>query len=93
MHIRFADLVNLNVPRWIIQPFSADPADLKVELQDQFIYFQNGDEFKMNYEEDRYDIFWCKASGKYQLIWNEVRAWVLSFPTSYLVEKEFSAGR
>ena len=40
MHIRFADLVNLNVPRWVIQPFSADPADLKVELQDQFIDFK-----------------------------------------------------
>ena len=32
MHIRFADLVNLDVPRWVIQPFSADPADLKVKL-------------------------------------------------------------
>ena len=91
MHIRFADLVNLNVPRWLIQPFSADPADLRVELQDQFIDLQNDDEFKMNYEEDRYDIFWCKASGKYPFIWNEVRAWALSFPTSYLVEKGFSA--
>ena len=87
MHTRFADLVNLNVPRWVIQLFSADPADLKVEVQDQFIDLQNDVEFKMNFEEDRYDIFWCK----YPLIWNEVRAWVLSFPTSYLVEKGFSA--
>ena len=23
-------------------------------------------------------------------MWNEVRAWILSFPTSYLVEKGFS---
>ena len=36
-------------------------------------------------------MFWCKASGKYPLIWKEVRAWVLSFSTSYLIEKEFSA--
>ena len=54
MHIRFADLVNLNVPRWLIQPYSADLADLKVELPDQFIDLQNDDEFKMNFEEDRY---------------------------------------
>ena len=54
MHIRFADLVNLNVPRWLIQPYSADPADLKVELPDQFIDLQNDNEFKMNFEEDRY---------------------------------------
>ena len=45
----------------------------------------------MTNQKDMYDIFWCKASGKYQLISNEVRAWVLFFPTSYLVEKEFSA--
>ena len=50
MHIRFADLVNLNVPRWAIQPFSVDPADLKVELQDQFIDLHNDDEFKMNFK-------------------------------------------
>ena len=91
MHIRFADLFNLNVPHWEIQQFPANPAGLKVELQDQFIDLQNDDKFKINFEEDRYDIFCCKASGKYPLIWNEVRAWVLSFPMSYLVEKEFSA--
>ena len=90
MHIRFADLVNINAPRWVIQLFSADSTGLNVELQDQFIDFQNDGESKMNFKEDRYDIFWCKASGKYQLIWNDVRAWVLSFPTSYLVEKGFS---
>ena len=32
-----------------------------------------------------------KVSDKYPLMWNEVRAWILSFPTSYLVEKGFSA--
>ena len=48
MHIRFADLLSLDVPRWVIQPFSTDPADLRVELQDQFIDLQNDDETKMN---------------------------------------------
>ena len=57
MHIRFADLVNLNVACWVIQSFFADPADLKVELQDHFIYLQNNDETKMNFQDDRYNIF------------------------------------
>ena len=91
MHIRFADLLNLNVSRWVIQPFFTDPADLKVELQDQFVDLQNDDETKMNFKEDRYDVYWCKASDKYRLMWNEVRAWIFSFPTSYLDEKGFSA--
>ena len=75
----------------VIQPFFADAADLKVELQDQFIYLQNDGKPKMNFKKDRYDIFWCKAFGKYLLICNEVRARVLLFPTSYLIEKGFSA--
>ena len=57
MHFRFADFLSLNVPHWVIQPFSTDPADLKVELQNQFIDFQNDDGSKMNFEEDRYDVF------------------------------------
>ena len=91
LHICFADLINLTVPRWVNQPLSSDPADLKVELQDQFIDLQNDDKFKMKFTEDMYDIFWCKASGKYPLIWNKVRPWILSFPTSCFVEKWFSA--
>ena len=57
MHIRFADLINLTVPRWVIQPFSADSAHLKVELQDQFFDLQNDDKSKMNFTEDKFDIF------------------------------------
>ena len=40
----------------VIQPFSTDLADLKVELQDQFIDLQNDDEYKMKCKEDRWDI-------------------------------------
>ena len=32
MHIRFADL-SFNVPRWVIQPFSTDPADLQLNFK------------------------------------------------------------
>ena len=57
MHIRFADLINLTVSRWIIPPFPADPENRKLELQEQFIYLQNDEESKMSFIEDRYDIF------------------------------------
>ena len=33
MHIRFADLLKLSVPRWVVQLFSANPADLKFVVQ------------------------------------------------------------
>ena len=57
VHICFADLINFTVSCWVIQPFSADPADQNVELQDQFVYLQNDDKSKINFAEDRYDIF------------------------------------
>ena len=57
MHIRLTDLISLNLPRRMFQPFSTDSADLNVKLQDQFIDLQNDDE-TMN-KEDRYDVDWC----------------------------------
>nr|XP_039259580.1 SCAN domain-containing protein 3-like [Styela clava] len=91
MNIRFEDLISLTVPRWIVQPFSAEPADLKVELQDQFIDLLHDEESKMDFTDDRYDVFWCRSSSKYPTIFEEVEPWILSFPTSYMVEKGFSA--
>ena len=79
------------VPHWVMQPFSTDPAYLKLELQNQSIDLQNDHESKINFKENKFDVFWCKVSEKYPLMWNETRAWILSIPTSYLVEKEFSA--
>nr|XP_039259582.1 SCAN domain-containing protein 3-like [Styela clava] len=91
MNIRFEDLISLTVPRWIVQPFSAEPADLKVELQDQFIDLLHDEKSKMDFTDDRYDVFWCRSSSKYPTIFEEVEPWILSFPTSYMVEKGFSA--
>jgi len=91
MNTRFADLIGLQVPDWVIKPFSAEPADIEIELQEELIDLQHDDESKAHFTNDRYDLFWCKVAGKYELLWNEARMWILSFPTSYLVEKGFSA--
>lgn len=89
--IRFDDLISLNVPIWISQPFTADPMHIKTELQEDLIDLQNDEEAKAMFIGDRYDLFWCKLSDKYPLLWKFVKLHVLSFPTSYLVEKGFSA--
>ena len=70
---------------------ATESTDIEVELQEQLIDLQNDDESKMNFKDDRYDLFWCQVADKYELLWKEARMWVLSFPTSYLVEKGFSA--
>ena len=65
--------------------------DIRVELQEQLIDLQYDNEFKVFFKKDHYDLFWCQIVDKYHLLWKEPRMWVLSFPTSYLVEKGFSA--
>ena len=91
MKIRFADLVDLHVPSWVLKPFCAEPTDIELELQEQFIDLQSDDESRLSFKEDRYDLFWCQVASKYPLLWKEAIMWVISFPTSYLVEKGFSA--
>ena len=91
MKIRFADLVDLHVPSWVLQLFCAEPTDVELELQEQFIDLQSDDESRLSFKEDRYDLFWCQVASKYPLLWKEAIMWVISFPTSYLVEKGFSA--
>ena len=63
----------------------------KTELQEDLIDLQNDEKTKAMFKTDRYDLFWCKLSDKYPLLSKFVKLHVLSFPTSYLVEKGFSA--
>ena len=74
-----------------LKPFSEEPTSIELEFQEQFIDLQHDDECRLNLKEDRYDLFWCQVANKYPLLWKEARIWVLSIPTPYLVEKEFSA--
>ena len=45
----------------------------------------------MNFEEDRYNTFWCKVLGKCPLIWNKVKSMGSFIFDALLGEKGFSA--
>ena len=91
LKIRFSDIINLIVPRWIMQPFLTAPSDIEYDIQEEFIELQNDEEAKAIFNGDNYCIFWCRMSGKYPNLWSKVDIWIISFPTSYLVERGFSA--
>lgn len=91
MRLRFHDLADLNVPDWIIRPFNVDAMMVPIHLQEEFIDLQNDEETKSTFQSERYDVLWQSVSEKYPLLWKEVKLLILSFPTSYLVEKGFSA--
>ncbi|KAG8234800.1 hypothetical protein J437_LFUL006633 [Ladona fulva] len=86
---RFEDLLLLEIPDWVINPFVIKEVGI---LEEELIGIQNDVElkpkFKINYQE-----FWLQmeVSDHYPALWMVVKKLHLAFPTSYLVERGFSA--
>ena len=57
MDKRFNDVFQLNVPKWIIDPFEADIFEINVNLQETFSDLQNNLELKVNIFKERYKSF------------------------------------
>ena len=88
---RFADVINLEIPEWIIRPCSCDLQKVPIELQESLIDLRSDDVMKSSFPEQYYNILWCNVADKYPALWARAQIMILSFPTSYLVEKGFSA--
>ena len=50
---RFNDVFQLNVLKWIIDPFKADIFEINVNLQETFTNLQNDLELKVNFFKER----------------------------------------
>lgn len=91
MTIRFKDLTEFVIPTWIINPFLSDVESVSQNLNEQFIELQNDLEAKIIFNQCDYDAFWVRFRHRYPLLWKEVKLPIMAFPSSYLVEKGFSA--
>ncbi|XP_077290369.1 SCAN domain-containing protein 3-like [Arctopsyche grandis] len=91
MIIRFKDLYELLIPDWIINPFLSDVESVSKNLKQQFIELQNDCKAKIVFNQCDYDVFWVRFRHRYPLLWKEVKLPIVAFPSSYLVEKDFSA--
>lgn len=90
---RFQDLFSLQVPDWIVNPFTdIVNEDIGLILQEQLIELQNDCELKPKFK-NSYQDFWLqkKISECYPDLWNNVQLFFIAFPTSYLAERGFSA--
>uniref|UniRef100_A0A5S6QK69 DUF4371 domain-containing protein n=1 Tax=Trichuris muris TaxID=70415 RepID=A0A5S6QK69_TRIMR len=87
---RFEDVVGMEVPAWIIDPFSC-PDDAQVYLQEELVELQCNEELKPRFK-DGYQAFWLqkKIPSLYPRLWAIVSKLLIAFPSSYLVEKGFS---
>ena len=77
----------------MINPFTANAANVDVAFQEELLEMQFDEERKTNCNNGGYQKLWQnrKMSDCYPNMWKMVRNLLLPFPTSYWVESGFSA--
>ena len=90
---RFTDLLELEIPDWIIDPFCVHVETVSLSFQEELIDLQNDCEEKARFKMMGNEQFWPAFSKRshYAALWKRAKLLTLAFPTSYLVEKGFSA--
>ncbi|ROJ30521.1 Zinc finger BED domain-containing protein 5 [Anabarilius grahami] len=90
MEIRFRDLLNLDVPSWVVQPFQADVIECEPAIQEHLVDIQCDDEAQAIFRTSGWCSMWVKYAQRYPALWQKIRLLILAFPTTYLVEQGFS---
>jgi hypothetical protein len=86
---RFKDLLSMEIPDWVINPFS-DIGKVRV-LEEELMELQNDCELKSKFN-NSYQEFWLQKEipGRYPAVWRDIKKLIISFARSYLVEHGFS---
>ncbi|CAH1966363.1 unnamed protein product [Acanthoscelides obtectus] len=86
---RFEDILTMVIPPWIINPYGAIEETNDI-IQEEVTELSTNEElqFKNGYQQ-----FWLQNNipVTYPVLWNIARKFLISFPSSYLVESGFSA--
>ncbi|CAH1972692.1 unnamed protein product [Acanthoscelides obtectus] len=88
---RFEDILTMVIPPWIINPYG-DIEETNVIIQEKLTELSTNEELKVQFK-NRYQQFWLQNNipVTYPVLWNIARKFLISFPSSYLVEKAGSA--
>jgi len=88
---RFEDVLSMEIPQWIINPY-CDIEETDVMLQEELIGIINNEELKVLFRKG-YQQFWLQKDipVTYPALWTVARKFLIAFPSSYLVERGFSA--
>ena len=92
MTTRFGDLINLCIPTWVSQPLlNTEYKGLGI-VEEELIYLKNDFELHPMLSVSC-QAFWLQngISERYPALYNIVKKFYIAFPTSYLVERGFSA--
>lgn len=88
---RFSDILEMNIPNWVINPFSVSPIDIEITLQEEIIELQNDSSANVKFNSTS-DAFWVNSAiaEQYPQLCDRAKLFVVAFPSSYLVESAFS---
>lgn len=88
---RFQDVLSMEIPQWIINPYG-DIEETDIVLQEEVIGISTNEELKVQFKKG-YQQFWLQRDipMTYPALWTIARKFLIAFPTSYLVERGFSA--
>ncbi|KFD47651.1 hypothetical protein M513_11442 [Trichuris suis] len=86
---RFEDILSLEVPDWVADPFSG-VENAELQLQEELLELQANEELKPKFNLGC-RAFWLQrvVPHLYPGLWNVVRKLLISFPSSYLAERGF----
>lgn len=90
--LRFVDLENIDIPDWIIEPFSAQIDNVDINIQDELAELLSDLEAKTLIKNLTIHKFWTNINikQKYVKLYEMAQPFMLAFPSSYMVEAGFS---
>ncbi|CAH1975392.1 unnamed protein product [Acanthoscelides obtectus] len=88
---RFEDILTMVIPPWIINPYG-DIEETNVIIQEELTELSTNEEPMVQFK-NGYQQFWLQNNipVTYPVLWNIARKFLISFSSSYLVERGFSA--
>ena len=93
---RFQDIINMKIPDWVLDPFSNSEqlqSGLPLQFQEELIELTTNEELKFKFVRNGYQDFWLQKEipSVFPGLWTLAKSFFIAFPSSYLVERGFSA--
>uniref|UniRef100_A0A5S6QG44 HAT C-terminal dimerisation domain-containing protein n=1 Tax=Trichuris muris TaxID=70415 RepID=A0A5S6QG44_TRIMR len=91
MKERFCDLLNLDIPSWILDSFGVPAVEIHPKIQEEFIELQSDVIARHTFGQFGRG-FWmkCDLPNKFPTLWGKIEQFLIAFPSTYLVECAFS---
>ena len=74
MSVRFNDLFSLEIPGWVIDPFTEPSTEVPTHLEEELVSLQNDEDLKPKFKTS-YQAFWMQTAipKRYPTLWKNVK--------------------